>query len=74
MRLRSAVHTSHGLDGGARRLHCVHERGPETRTPWSVTSALAAVDVEDLSGDERGVLQVDDRVDDVAHLAHPAQR
>jgi hypothetical protein len=35
---------------------------------------LAAVDVHDLPGDERGVLEVDDRVGHVADLAHPAER
>ncbi|QRP42827.1 hypothetical protein [Amycolatopsis sp. FDAARGOS 1241] len=29
-----------------------------------------AVDVEDLAGDERRVLEVDDRIDDVGDLAH----
>ena len=33
--------------------------------------ALAAVDVGDLAGDERGLLQVEDRADDVVDLAHP---
>jgi hypothetical protein len=38
----------------------------------SVACALAAVDVQDLSSDERGVLEVDDRLDDVVDLTHPA--
>ena len=36
--------------------------------------AHAAVDMQDLARDERGGLQVDHRVDDVANLAHPADR
>ena len=40
----------------------------------SVSGGLAAVDVQGLAGDERGSLEVEDRVDDVADLAHPAQR
>ena len=37
---------------------------------WSVTGALAAVDVQDLAGNERRCLQEEDAVDDVADLAH----
>ena len=33
--------------------------------------ALAAVDVQDLAGDEGRVLQIDDRVDDVVDLTEP---
>jgi hypothetical protein len=40
-----------------RRLGC--------RSFWSVTGALAAVHVQDLASDERGVFQKHDRVDDV---------
>lgn len=37
-------------------------------------SALTAVDVQDLPDDERSVLEVDDRLDDIANLTHPAKR
>src|SRR5258705_13021771 len=40
----------------------------------SMAGALAAVDVQDLAGDERGGFEVGDGVDDVADLAHPADR
>ncbi len=40
----------------------------------SVARALAAVDVQDLAGDERRVLQVEHRVDDVVDLADAADR
>ena len=39
-----------------------------------VPGALASVDVHDLPGDERCVLEVDDHLDHVADLAHPAER
>src|SRR5580693_2695936 len=41
---------------------------------WSVAGALAAVDVQDLSSHELGGLQIRDRFDDVADVAHPADR
>src|SRR5689334_3776426 len=44
------------------------------RTVMSVPRALAAVDVQDLAGDERGVLEEDDGVGDVADRAEPADR
>ena len=40
----------------------------------SVAGTLTAVDVEDRAGDERGVLKINHRVDDVAHLAHATNR
>lgn len=39
-----------------------------------MTGALSSVDVEDLADDERGVLQVDGAVDDVADGAHTNYR
>ncbi len=39
-----------------------------------LAGVLAAVDVQDLAGDEAGRLEVDDGVHDVARLAHPADR
>src|SRR5271155_3091609 len=51
-------------------------RLPASREPWrevicgSVAGAHAAVHVEDLAGDEGGVLQVDDCLGDVTRLAH----
>ena len=44
------------------------------RDGWSVAGALAAVDVQDLAGHERGAFEIQDRVDDVADLAHAADR
>jgi len=40
----------------------------------SVSRGLAAVDVQDLPGDERGSLEVEDPVDDIAHLSKPPER
>ena len=40
----------------------------------SVAGGLTAVDVQDLAGDERGPLEIEDPVDDVADLAQPAER
>ena len=40
----------------------------------SVPGGLAAVDVQDLAGDERRPLEVEDRLRDVADLAQPAER
>ncbi|SCF82786.1 hypothetical protein GA0115254_118451 [Streptomyces sp. Ncost-T10-10d] len=40
----------------------------------SEAGALAAVDVQDLAGDERGLFEVHDRLDDVVDLAHPPER
>ena len=51
-------HPSSGLSRGAR----------------SVAGGLAAVDVQDLAGDERRGLQEEDAVDDVADLAHAPER
>ena len=39
-----------------------------------MSGALAAVDVQDLAGDERRVLQIQDGVDDIVDVAHPAER
>ena len=44
-----------------------------SRLSASVSGGLAAVDVEDLAGDERGPLEIEDPVDDVADLAEPAE-
>src|SRR5262245_59230952 len=40
----------------------------------SVTGTLAAVDVQDLAGHEAGLLEIDDGVSDVGHLAHVTDR
>ena len=40
----------------------------------SVAGAHAADDVQDLAGDELGVLEEDDSVDDVCHFAHATHR
>lgn len=40
----------------------------------SVPGGLAAIDVQDLPGDERGALEVEDSVDDIAHLSKPPER
>jgi hypothetical protein len=39
-----------------------------------MSGSLAAVDVQSLAGDERRLLEVDDALDDVADLGHPAER
>jgi hypothetical protein len=39
-----------------------------------MTGALAAIDVKDFTGHEVGRLEVQDRVDDIGHLAHMADR
>ena len=39
----------------------------------SVPGGLPTVDVQDLAGDERGPFEIQDAVDDVADLAHPAE-
>jgi hypothetical protein len=44
-----------------------------TRCPRSVAGTLSAVDVKNRAGDERRLLTVNHSVDDVAHLAAPAQ-
>jgi hypothetical protein len=44
------------------------------RQDVSMPSCLAAVDVEGLSGDEGGPLQVEDPIDDVADLARATER
>ena len=44
------------------------------RAPASAPCSLATVDVQDLSGDERGTLEVQDPVDDIVDLPQPAQR
>src|ERR1700722_14628237 len=41
---------------------------------WSVACALAAVDVQDLAGHELGGLEIRDRFDDVAYVAHAPDR
>src|ERR1700722_10935074 len=40
----------------------------------SASGALTAVDVQNIPGDERGVLHVDDGVHDIPDLADPAER
>lgn len=40
----------------------------------SMTGALAAVDVQNLSGDERGEFQEHDAADDVIDFAHASER
>ena len=45
-----------------------HRQGP------SVAGRLSAVDVQDLTGDERGAFEVEDAVDDVVDLAEPSKR
>ena len=40
----------------------------------SVAGRLSAVDVQDLTGDERGTFEVEDAVDDVVDLAEPSER
>lgn len=37
---------------------------------WSMTGALATVDVQDLAGDKGSVFQKHDRVDDVLNFSH----
>ena len=44
------------------------------RAPASAPCSLATVDVQNLSGDERGTLEVEHPVDDILDLAQPAQR
>jgi hypothetical protein len=39
-----------------------------------VAGGLTSVDVEDLAGDERGSLEIQDPVDDVVNLAQTAER
>src|SRR5260370_29024911 len=50
---------------------------------WSIASSarglptagvLAAVDAQDLAGHERRMLEIEDRIDDIAGLAHAADR
>jgi hypothetical protein len=38
-----------------------------------VSGSLTAVDVQNLAGDESGLLEIQDSVDDVAYLADPAE-
>ena len=38
-----------------------------------MSGGLPPVDVQDLAGDERGAFEIQDAVDDVADLAHPAE-
>lgn len=46
--------------------------GPRsTIAPWSVSRALAAIDVQDLSGHERRRLEIDDSADHILDLADP---
>src|SRR5947209_11418087 len=55
----------------------VFEEGVDGSSPsegFSMPGRLAAVDVECLPRDERGPLQVEDPVDDVANLSHPTER
>src|SRR4051794_4680368 len=40
----------------------------------SVAGALAAIDMQDFAGHERRVFEKQHRIDDVADLAHPADR
>ena len=39
-----------------------------------MASGPTSVDVQDLAGDEHGSLEIQDPVDDVLDLAHPAER
>ena len=39
-----------------------------------MTGALAAVDVQDFAGHEAGRFEIEDRIDDVGHFAHVADR
>src|SRR5438094_5708540 len=55
----------------------VFEEGVDGSSPsegFSMPGRLAAVDVECLPRDERGPLQVEDPVDDVANFSHPTER
>jgi hypothetical protein len=45
-----------------------------TTATRSVSSALAAVDVQDLSGHERRRLEIEDSTDHILDLAHPTDR
>src|SRR5690242_21884621 len=45
-----------------------------TRIPSLVAGALSTIDMQDLAGYEGCTFEVHDRVDDIAHLAHPSDR
>src|SRR6476659_7031857 len=54
-------------------LRCPGPRQPEPcRT--SVSCTLATIHMQDLAGDEAGILQIEDRVDDVVDLAETTDR
>ena len=45
-----------------------------TRADGSVSRGLTAVDVQDLPGDERGPLEIEDPLDDVVDLTDSSER
>src|ERR1700675_3872565 len=51
-----------------------NSKPPLLRAICSMTSALAAVDVQDFAGHEVCRLEIEDRVDDIGDLAHMADR
>ena len=44
------------------------------RDPFLMAGALATVHMEDLARDEAGAFEVEHRIDDIAHFAHPCDR
>jgi len=67
-----------GSDGGdprrgalARNLNSDDRHGSD---PFLMAGALATVHMEDLARDEAGAFEVEHRIDDIAHFAHPCDR
>src|SRR4029077_1914088 len=68
-RIQREVSQVHGQTGSNQK-----STGRPVTASCSVAGTLTAVDVEDRAGYERGVLKINHRVDDVAHLAHATHR